>query len=401
MHNDTMQRKRQGTFIKGSITAGERYETYLPNALPPVPAINMTEITEWLEKANLAIGELNGIVETVPDQSVINYMYVRREAVLSSQIEGTQSTLDDLLRYESNGTIGVPLDDVAEVSSYVAALNHGLKRIQENFPLSLRLIREIHKILLENSRGRDKTPGEFRKSQDWIGGSRPGNARFVPPPPDRVQDCLGDLEKFMHIKDKIPMLVKAALIHQQFETIHPFLDGNGRTGRLLITLYLWVSGFLRSPFLYLSLYFRQNCDQYYEKLSEPRRTGDWETWLNFFLEGVTETAIDAKKTLISIKKLFASDDEKVDKLGRASASAAAVFTVFKQKPLLRIAEIEQRTLNKAKGRSFQSTGISRPTAISAVNRLIDLGILENISDKKWRQIYAYSAYTKLLSTDLS
>ena len=380
-----MQRKRQGIFLKGSITAGERYETFVPNELPPVPVVNITEIAELLEKANLAIGELNGLIETAPDHSVINYMYVRREAVLSSQIEGTQSTLDDLLRHESDGAIGVPFDDVAEVSSYIAAMNHGLKRIQGGFPLSLRLIREIHKILLGNTRGKTKTPGAFRKSQNWIGGSRPGNAYFVPPPPDKVQDCLGSLEKFIHAKDKIPILVKAALIHQQFETIHPFLDGNGRTGRLLITLYLWVSGFLKSPFLYLSLFFRQNRDLYYEKLSVPRKTGDWEAWINFFLEGVAITAIDAKKTLIAIKKLFASDKGKIAEIGRASASAAEVFNVFRQKPLLGIAEIEQRT------------GISRPTAISSVKRLIDLGIIENISDKKWRQLYAYSAYIKLLT----
>ena len=380
-----MQRKRQGTYIKSSLVGGEPYKTYVPASLPPVPTIDMTEIAAWLEKANLAVGELNGMTEAVPDPSIINYMYVRREAVLSSQIEGTQSTLDDLLRYESNETAGVPVDDVAEVSSYVAALNHGLKRMREGFPLSLRLIREVHKILLTNSRGQHKTPGEFRKSQNWLGGTRPGNARFVPPPPDKIQDCLGDLEKFMHAKDKIPILVKAALVHQQFETIHPFLDGNGRTGRLLITLYLCTAGLLQSPFLYLSLFFKQYRDLYYEKLSEPRKTGDWEAWLNFFLEGAAETAADAKKTLAAIKKMFAEDDEKIGSIGRAGISSGAVFNVFKQKPVLNIAEITRRA------------GLSKPTAISAVNRLIDLDILENTSKKKWGQIYAYSSYIKLLS----
>jgi len=380
-----MQRNSQGEHLKSSSVAGEQYETYLPNGLPPVPAIEMAAIAERLEKANLAIGELNGTVETAPDPSIINYIYIRREAVLSSQIEGTQSTLDDLLHYEANRAAAVPIDDVAEVSSYVAALNHGLKRVQEAFPLSLRLIREIHEVLLTNSRGYDKTPGEFRRSQNWIGGTRPGNARFVPPPPDKMQDCLDDLEKFMHSKDKIPTLVKAALIHQQFETIHPFLDGNGRTGRLLITLYLCVTGFLKSPFLYLSLFFRQNRDLYYEKLSEPRKTGNWEEWLNFFLEGVAETATDAKNTLLMINTLFAHDGERASALGRASISAGAVFAVFKQKPLLTIAEITKRT------------GLSKPTVISAVNHLIDLGIIENISEKKWGQIYAYSSYTRLLS----
>jgi Fic family protein len=379
-----MKRKKQATYIKASLVAGERYNTYLPKPMPPVPAINITEVSDWLEKANLAVGELNGILESVPDPSIINYMYVRKEAVLSSQIEGAQSTLDDLLRYESDGTAGVPIDDVNEVSSYVAALNHGLERIQGGFPLSLRLIREIHKILLIDSRGANKMPGQFRKTQNWIGGTRPSNARFVPPPPDKIMDCLSELEKFIHKKDKMPVLIKAALIHHQFETIHPFLDGNGRSGRLLITLYLYIAGFLRSPFLYLSLFFRQHRDLYYDKLTEPRKTGDWESWLIFFLEGVTETARDAKKTLIEIKKLFIMDDEKLSKLGRAAVSAETIFAVFKQKPVLNIAEITRRT------------GLSKPTAISTVKRLIALGIVENISVKKWGQVYAYSPYIALL-----
>jgi Fic family protein len=313
-------------------------------------------------------------------------MYIRKEAVLSSQIEGTQSTLDDLLCHESSSTARVPVNDVVEVSSYVAAMNHGLNRIQDGFPLSARLIREIHKILLENSRGQHKTPGKFRRSQNWVGGTRPGNAQFVPPPPDMVADLMSDLEKFMHAQDKIPVLVKAALIHQQFETIHPFLDGNGRAGRLLITLFLCVNGFLCSPFLYLSLFFKQHRSLYYEMLSDPRKTGDWERWLNFFLEGVAITAKDAKKILIAIKQLFAADDKKVAGLGRARGSAEQIFTIFKQKPLLTIAEITQRT------------GLSKPTAISTVNRLIDLGIIMNRSDKKWGKIYAYSGYTALLAS---
>ena len=383
-----MKRKNHGKLVKSSLVAGERYETYLPDPLPPVPAIDISEISGQLEKANLAIGELNGITENTADPSVINYLYVRKEAVLSSQIEGTQSTLDDLLRYETDSTAGVPADDVAEVSSYVAALNHGLKRIQQDgFPLSVRLIREIHKILLANSRGKHKTPGELRRSQNWIGGTRPGNARFVPAPPGEVSGLLSDLEKFMHSPAKIPVLVKAALIHQQFETIHPFLDGNGRTGRLLITLYLCVQGFLCSPFLYLSLFFKRYRDLYYEKLSEPRKTGNWESWINFFLEGVAETAADAKSVLVAIQKLFAGDDKKVSELGRSRVSVTSVFAVFKQKPLLTISEITRRT------------GLTKPTAISAVNRLISLGIIENISGKKWGQIYAYSAYVGLLAPD--
>jgi len=380
-----MRRKLQGTLLKSSLVGGERYETYIPRPLPPVPALDMAAISDWLEKANLAVGELNGVVENVPDPNVINYMYVRREAVLSSQIEGTQSTLDDLLRYESGGAAGTPIDDVAEVSSYVSALNHGLKRIKGGFPLSLRLIREIHKVLLTNARGKNKTPGEFRTSQNWIGGTRPATARFVPAPPDKVMPLMGELEKFMNAEDKIPLLAKVALIHQQFETIHPFLDGNGRTGRLLITLHLCERGFLKSPFLYLSLFFKQHRDLYYEKLMEVRKTGDWEEWLKFFLEGVAETATDAKNTLLKIKKLFEKDELRVEAIGRARESAGAVLTEFRKKPLLAIPEIVKRT------------GLSTPTAISAVGRLIDLGILKNISEKKWGQIYSYDGYTKLLS----
>ncbi|MDR2143619.1 MAG: Fic family protein, partial [Treponema sp.] len=375
-----MKRKKQGQLLKASIVAGEVYYTYVPAPLPPAPAVDMAIIANWLARANLAVGELNGTIEAAPNADIINYMYVRKEAVLSSQIEGTQSTLDDLLRYESNGQAGVPVGDVEEVSSYVAALNHGLKRVEEGFPLSLRLIRDIHKKLLANSRGRNKMPGEFRTSQNWIGGTRPGNAHFVPPPPDKLSSLLSDLEKFMHAEDNLPPLIKSALIHQQFETIHPFLDGNGRTGRLLITLFLCVQGFLRSPFLYLSLFFKQHRDLYYEKLNEVRKTGDWEDWLNFFLEGVAETAADAKNTLVAVKNLFVTDDAKVAGFGRARSSAEAVFAEFKQKPLLTIAEITRRT------------GLSKPTVISAVARLANPGIIKNTSEKKWGQIYAYSGY---------
>jgi len=313
-------------------------------------------------------------------------MYIRKEAVLSSQIEGTQSTLDDLMRHESGAAAGIPFDDVTEVSSYVIAMNHGMKRIKTGFPLSVRLIREIHKILLTNSRGKHKTPGEIRRSQNWLGGTRPGNAYFVPPPPDNVSELMSNLEKYMHSKDQTPILVKAALIHHQFETIHPFLDGNGRIGRLLITFFLCTQGFLRSPYLYLSLFFKQHRSLYYDMLIEPRKNGDLEKWINFFLEGVTVTATDAKKTLININKLFSADDKKAAGLGRARDSAEQVFAAFKQKPLLTIAEITQKTK------------LSKPTAISSVNHLIHLGIISNISQKKWGQIYLYDGYVKLIGS---
>ena len=380
-----MKRKSQGIMQKSSLVAGEPYNAYVPNPLPPSPPIELAEIAEWNRMAIAAIDALNDVASiSTLDPSIINYMYLRKEALLSSQIEGIQSSLDDLLRYESELFSGVPVDDVEEVSSYVAALSHGLKRIAGGFPLSLRLIREIHRILLENSRGWSKAPGEFRTSQNWIGGTRPGNARFVPPPPDRVPGLMSDLEKLLY-RDDIPPLIRAALTHQQFETIHPFLDGNGRTGRLLITLYLCERGFLRSPFLYLSLFFKKNRELYYEKLNAVRNTGDWEGWLNFFLEGVAETANDARATLVTIQKLFEADDAKVASLKRPRITANAVFTQFKQKPLLTITEIAART------------ELAYNTASSSVRHLASLGIIKSANDEKRGQIYSYTGYIALLT----
>lgn len=381
-----MKRGIQGKLVKCSITS-ECYDTFIPNDLPPKPEIDTTAVSSLLEKANQAIGALNGVISTVPDSAIINYMYVRKEALLSSQIEGTQSTLDDLLKYEAKQTQGLPVEDASEVSSYVAALNYGIKRINEGFPLALRLIKEIHAILLKNSRGKTKSPGEFRSSQNWIGGTRPGNARFVPCPPDKLLDILSRLEKFINEEDNIPSLIKAALIHVQFETIHPFLDGNGRLGRLLITFFLCVKGLLKSPFLYLSLFFKKNRTLYYEHLNNVRYQGDWESWIQFFLEGVIETSDDARKTIILIQKQFADDEQKLKTLGKAQKSAQIVFEQFEQKPILTVAEIEGRIK------------LSRPTIISSVNRLIELGILTNTSEKKWGQTYAYTGYIDLLSPE--
>ena len=383
-----MKRSIQGTLVNCSITS-EKYQAFVPNPLPPKPDIDLSSVSMLLEKANHAVGELNGVVKTAIDPSVINYTYVRKEAVLSSQIEGTQSTLDDLLKYESEQMQGIPVADASEVSSYVAALNNGLDRIKSGFPLSLRLIREIHKILLTNSRGQTKLPGEFRSSQNWIGGTRPGNARFVPVPPDKLMSVLGDLEVFMNTDDNIPNLIKAALIHVQFETIHPFLDGNGRLGRLLITLFLCVKDVLDSPFLYLSLFFKKNRSLYYEALNSVRKDGDWENWIKFFLEGVIETANDAKNTLLAIQNIFEEDISKTNSLGRATASAQTVLSVFQKKPMLTVAEITK------------STGLTKPTTIKSLNHLMDLGIIVNNSEKKWGQIYTYKRYTDLLSSDIS
>lgn len=243
-----MKRKLQGTYLTVS-TAGEKVKAFVPSPLPPVPQVEWSaERRDKFDQALLALGRLDSVSTLLPDTGLFLYMYVRKEAVLSSMIEGTQSSLSDLLMFELEHQPGVPLDDVQEVSNYVAALNHGLNRLAEGFPLSLRLFKEIHGILLSKGRGKDRLPSEFRKSQNWIGGTRPGNAAFVPPPPDKVMECMGQLEFFLHDKpEKTPVLLKSALAHVQFETIHPFLDGNGRLGRLLITLLLCSSGILKEP----------------------------------------------------------------------------------------------------------------------------------------------------------
>jgi len=237
---------RIGRFVVSKV-GGETIRAYVPPALPPIPPLRLDSVQLLLEQANQALGRLDGLASFLPDLSLFIYAWVRKEALLSSQIEGTQSSLSDLLLFENEEVPGVPIEDVQDVSNYVAALNHGLKRMREGFPLSLRLIREIHAILLSRGRGSEKDPGEFRRSQNWIGGTRPGNAAFVPPPPDLVMECMGQLESFLHSEaGNMPLLVRAALAHVQFESIHPFLDGNGRLGRLLITFLLCAGGALSS-----------------------------------------------------------------------------------------------------------------------------------------------------------
>src|SRR5450432_3334533 len=259
-----MKRGETGTY-EVTIVGGETVRAFLPRPLPPTPALEFnTELNDLLEQANRAIGRLDGISLLLPDISLFLYAYIRKEAVLSSQIEGTQSSLSDLLLFELDEVPGVPLDDVVEVSNYVAALDHGLTRLREGFPLSNRLIREIHGVLLSRGRGSGKDPGEFRRSQNWVGGTRPGNSAFVPPPHTAVPECMTALERFLHADDDgLPVLARAGLSHLQFETIHPFLDGNGRVGRLLITLLLCHAGVLRDPLLYLSLYLKERRPDYY------------------------------------------------------------------------------------------------------------------------------------------
>src|SRR5262245_28409660 len=320
---------RIGSYI-ATTTAGETVHAYLPPPLPPTPPLDLPRLLALIERANQALGRLDGMTAILPSTKLFVFMYVRKEALLSSQIEGTQSSLSDLLLFENQETPFVPLDDVQEVSNYIAAMNHGLKRLAGGFPLSLRLIKEMHRELLSKGRGSSKQPGEFRRSQNWIGGTRPGNAAFVPPSPERVMECMGDLERFLHERTTYPALIRAALAHVQFETIHPFLDGNGRLGRLLITLMLCEEGTLKEPILYLSLYFKTHRARYYELLQEVRRKGDWETWLEFFLEGVTETSEQGVASARRLMALFAKDREKISELGRSASSALRIHDHLQQ-----------------------------------------------------------------------
>lgn len=378
--------KPSGRFVTTSNT-GEEVRAFIPDPLPPDRDLDLTtDDQDLIERANRALGRLDGVTELLPDTQLFLYLYVRKEAVLSSQIEGTQSSLSDLLLYESEEVPGVPMDDVVEVSNYVAALNHGLQRLNEGFPLSLRLLREIHGILLREGRGSEKEPGEFRRSQNWIGGTRPGNAVYVPPPPHRVVDCMGALEKFLHDDPiRVPTLLKAGLAHAQFETIHPFLDGNGRVGRLLITLLLCEEKALSEPILYLSLYLKTHRDRYYDLLQRIRKDGAWEEWLRFFFRGVKETADQAFSAARSILQLFDQDRERIRRELNQSASSA-----------LRVHEHLQRNPVVTTRRVNQHMELSRPTITSALENLQDLGIVREMTGKQRYRVYAYDPYLSIL-----
>jgi Fic family protein len=378
-------RRKTGSYVI-STTGGEKVKALIPDQLPPSPGLKFDgEHYDLLEKANRALGRLDGIAGLLPDVSLLVYQYVRKEALLSSQIEGTQSSLADLLLYESEEIPGVPVEDVQEVSCYVAAMTHGLKRLQSGFPLSLRLLKEIHTILLTSGRGQSKSPGEFRRSQNWVGGSRPGNAIFVPPPPERVMDCMDALEKFLHgYPAPTPTLIKAALAHVQFETIHPFLDGNGRLGRLLITFLLCAEGALSEPIFYLSLYFKARRQEYYEWLQRVRTEGDWEGWLKFFLFGVLETAEQAAGTSKRIIRLHEQDISCISALGRAAPSSLQLYRLLQVKPVLTIAHAAKELKTTV------------PTVTGSFRHLQELNIVREITGKQRGKIFAYDTYLEIL-----
>jgi len=374
---------RLGRFII-TRTGEETVRAYVPPPLPPQPPVRLDDLVGLIEQASRALGRLDGVTSILPAPPLFLYMYVRKEALLSSQIEGTQSSLSDLLLFENDEIPMVPLDDVLEVSNYVAAMNFGLKRLGEGFPLSLRLIREIHDILLRKGRGSSKQPGEFRRSQNWIGGTRPGNALFVPPPPEELGDCLDKFEKFLH-DDKLPTLIRAALAHVQFETIHPFLDGNGRLGRLLITFMLCAEGALKSPMLYLSLYFKQHRKQYYDLLQAVRDRGNWETWVEFFLIGVVEAADEAVETARQLLKLFEEDRARIRSLGRLAASMLRVHDLLQRQPITGIVP------------ASRELKVTHPTVMKAIANLERIGIVREVTGRQRGRLFAYTKYMNILN----
>ncbi|HEU0188192.1 MAG TPA: Fic family protein [Gallionellaceae bacterium] len=381
-----MHRDVTGRYL-ASPAGGEMVNAFVPNPLPPAPPLEINEERQrLLERATLAVGRLDSVSVLLPDPQLFLYAYVRREAVLSSQIEGTQSSLSDLLLFELDEAPGVPFDDVLEVSNYVAALEHGMARLREEFPLCNRLLREMHVHLMARGRGSDKAPGEFRRSQNWIGGTRPGNARFVPPPPLEVETCMAALEQFINQpNDATPVLIKAALAHVQFETIHPFLDGNGRLGRLLIAMLLHQGGLLAQPLLYLSLYFKQHRPVYYDLLDRVRTQGDWEAWVDFFLEGVEQTAQGAVQTAQRLVALFQQDSLLIQATGRGAANAQRVLHVLRSHPIA--------TLKLLSAES----GISFPTAGKVMQTLIQLGIARELTGQRRNRVFVYDSYMSILN----
>ena len=380
-----MQRGPTGDY-QVTTTVGEPVRAFVPHPLPPEPPLDLSGPRQrLLEQAVLACGRLDGVSALLPDPDLFLYAYVRREAVLSSQIEGTQSSLSDLLLFELDEAPGVPFDDVVEVSNYVAALEHGMALLKQGLPVSSRILREVHAKLLARGRGADKMPGEFRRTQNWIGGTRPGNARFVPPPPAAVPAAMSALEQFIHRDDPAPALIAAALAHLQFETIHPFLDGNGRVGRLMIALLLHEEKVLRQPLLYLSLYFKQHRDEYYRHLDSVRRDGDWEAWLDFFLEGVATTASAAVDTAQRLLELFRKDEQRLVAQGRSAASALRVYTLLRERPIATIQDLASRA------------AMSFPTAAKAIDALVGEGIARELTGGRRNRLFAYDEYLKVLN----
>ncbi|MBX3698647.1 MAG: Fic family protein [Dokdonella sp.] len=384
-----MQRPPSGEY-RTVTAAGEPFRAFVPAALPPLPPIDWNSaLRRRFDDALVALGRLDAVSTLLPNAALILYSFIRKEAVLSSQIEGMRSSLADLLLYEIDEQPGVPVEDAQEVSRYVAALEHGLARLRGGFPLSLRLLGEMHAVLLDHPQGRGKTPGEFRRSQVWIGGTRPGNAVFVPPPADAVADCLADLERFLNdVPESTPPLIKAALAHVQFESIHPFLDGNGRIGRLLIVLQLVHDGLLREPLLYPSLFFKKHRPLYYELLNAVRLQGDWERWLDYFADGVEQSATQAVATAKQLLVLVDRDRDRIATLGRSATSALAVLQALQRQPVTSAAAL------------VKATGLALATVNRMLVQLVDAGIVSEVTQRQRDRIFSYRAYVDALNAEL-
>jgi Fic family protein len=384
-----MDRPAPGRYVTVT-TAGEPFQAFVPAPLPPEPPVVWSAgLRRRFDAALVALGRLDAVTALLPNAALLLYSFVRKEAVLSSQIEGTQSSLADLLLYEIDEQPGVPVDDAREVSRCVAALERGLKRLRGGLPLCTRLLCEMHKVLLTHPGGRGKTPGEVRRTQVWIGGTRPGNAAFVPPPADALPDCLAALERFLNDQpEPVPPLITAALVHVQFETIHPFLDGNGRLGRLLIVLQLVADGVLREPMLYPSLFFKAHRALYYELLNEVRLRGDWERWLDFFAEGIEATATQAVATANALLALVNADRERIAGLGRAAASALEVHQALQRQPIATSAAL------------VKATRLTPATVNKSLAHLERLGIVAEITNRQRGRVFSYRKYVGELAAEL-
>jgi len=387
---DMIRANRSGQWLEQQ-AGPDGFSAFFPRPLPPDPPLRIDAgLQARLDIANQALGRLDGVTLLLPDPDVFLYSYIRKEAVLSSQIEGTQSSLADLLLFENDAAPSVPLNDVRETSNYVRAMDRGIELIQrDGIPLSTRVLKEVHRVLLSGGRGGERQPGEFRRSQNWIGGSRPGNARFVPPPWHEVGPAMGALEKFLH-DDPVatPVLVKAALAHAQFETIHPFLDGNGRLGRLLITLLLIAEGVLERPLLYLSLFLKRHRDVYYDHLQRIRLEGSWEEWLAFFSDGVIDVARSTTETTRRLVSVIEQDRRRIQGLGRGAATAARVHERL-------IAHVIGRPAAVA-----AELKMSEPPVYQAFSRLEEIGIAREITRRQRGRIYVYGEYLRLLNEDI-
>ena len=383
-----MKRPSPGHYIKVP-AADEPFRAFVPDPLPPNPPITWSPaLRRRFDDALVALGRLDAVTTRLPNASLLLYGFVRKEAVLSSQIEGTQSSLADLLLHEVGEEPGVPVSDAREVSRCVAALERGLKRLRGGLPLCMRLICEMHAVLMAHPKGRGKTPGEVRRSQVWIGGTRPGNAAFVPPPVDALPKCLKNFEAFLNDEpEPTSPLLKAALAHVQFETIHPFLDGNGRIGRLLIVLQLVADGVLREPMLYPSLFFKTHRRAYYDLLNDVRLTGDWERWLDFFAEGIQASAVQAVATANAVLALVDADRDRIARLGRAAASALAVHQAMQRQPISTSASL------------VEATGLTAATVNKSLVHLGKLGIAKELTNRKRGRVFSYKRYVQVLSSE--